>query len=116
MSSIAPPVRPEYELDLPPLPPSELVKDVRIGARIWEQAWVRKACILIVLAVIWESAARWQDNDLLLPTFSATMLALFNGLASGELVQKTWLSLQVLLQGYLAGILLSFALTTLAVS
>ncbi|HTK01850.1 MAG TPA: ABC transporter permease [Bordetella sp.] len=116
MSSIAPPVRPEYELDLPPLPPSELVKDVRIGTRIWEQAWVRKACILIVLAVIWEVAARWQDNDLLLPTFSATMLALFNGLASGELVQKTWLSLQVLLQGYLAGILLSFALTTLAVS
>jgi NitT/TauT family transport system permease protein len=113
---IAPPIRPEYELDLPTLAADEHTQDIRIGTRIWDHAWVRKACILVALAVIWELVARWQDSDLLLPTFSATMIALGSGLASGELVQKTWLSLQVLLQGYAAGILLSFVLTTLAVS
>jgi NitT/TauT family transport system permease protein len=66
--------------------------------------------------VLWELAARWQDNDLLLPTFTATARALVEGLASGELVEKVRISLAVLLQGYLAGVLLAFALTTLAVS
>jgi NitT/TauT family transport system permease protein len=112
----APPIRPEYELDLPDLPAGEHSQDVRPATRFWQHAWIRKTFILITMALLWELVARWQDNDLLLPTFSATMLALGTGLASGELVHKTWLSLQVLLQGYAAGIALSFALTTLAVS
>ncbi|REM31106.1 ABC transporter permease, partial [Mycobacterium tuberculosis] len=80
------------------------------------QAWLRKGLILAVIAVLWELAARWQNNDLLLPTFSATAAALVEGLASGELIEKVRISLAVLLQGYLAGVLLAFALTTLAVS
>jgi len=66
--------------------------------------------------LLWEIFARWQDNDLLLPTFSATTLALVDGLASGELIEKVQISLVVLVQGYLAGIGLAFLLTTLAVS
>ena len=66
--------------------------------------------------MLWEIFARWQDNDLLLPTFSATTLALVDGLASGELIEKVQISLVVLVQGYLAGIGLAFLLTTLAVS
>ena len=116
MSMLSPPVRPEYELDLPPITVTELAHDVQLRTRIWQQAWIRKTCILIVLALLWEGVARWQDNDLLLPTFTATARALFEGLDNGELLRKTWLSLQVLLQGYLVGIFLSFALTTLAVS
>ena len=38
------------------------------------------------------------------------------GLASGELLEKVRISLAVLVQGYLAGVALAFALTTLAVS
>jgi ABC-type nitrate/sulfonate/bicarbonate transport system permease component len=30
----------------------------------------------VLLAVLWELLARWQDNDLLLPTFGATARAL----------------------------------------
>src|SRR5690606_5541651 len=57
-----------------------------------------------------------QDNDLLLPTFAATARALAEGLASGELLAKTAISLGVLVQGYALGVALAFGLTSLAVS
>ena len=116
MSAIVPPVRPEYERTLEPFTEAPVERSLPMGERIWSQAWLRKGLILAVVAVLWELAARWQDNDLLLPTFTATATALFGGLASGELIEKVRISLAVLLQGYLAGVLLAFALTTLAVS
>ena len=72
--------------------------------------------ILVTLALLWEVAARWQNNELLLPTFSATAQAFIEGFASGELLDKLRISLTVLIQGYLAGVVLAFLLTTLAVS
>ncbi|QJW84397.1 ABC transporter permease subunit [Ramlibacter terrae] len=111
-----PPIRPEYEIALPPLGNVLPEQPLPLAARIWQKATVRKALILLVLAVAWEAIARWQDNDLLLPTFLQTARALFEGLASGELVQKTLISLSVLLKGYLLGIACAFGLTTLAVS
>ena len=114
--SLTPPVRDEYELPLAPLPGVALERRLSLPQRIWQQAWVRKTLILVLLALIWEGFGRWQDNDLLLPTFGQTASAFFDGLASGELFTKTWLSLQVLLKAYLLGIGAAFVLTTLAVS
>ena len=111
-----PPIRPEVERALSPLGPIAAATPVPLGARIWQQAGVRKLLILAVLALLWEIAARWQDNDLLLPTFWQTAKALVEGLWSGELLQKSALSLAVLLKGYLLGIAAAFVLTTLAVS
>jgi len=116
MSTLTPPIRPEYERQLEPFTELPVERTLPLGTRIWSQAWLRKGLILVVIAVLWELAARWQDNDLLLPTFTATARALVEGLASGELIEKVRISLAVLLQGYLAGVLLAFALTTLAVS
>lgn len=116
MSTLTPPIRPEYELTLEPFTEVPLERTLSLPARIWSQAGVRKGLILVVLAVLWELAARWQNNDLLLPTFTATARALVEGLVSGELIEKVRISLAVLLQGYIAGVLLAFALTTLAVS
>ncbi|MBV7428844.1 MULTISPECIES: ABC transporter permease [unclassified Acidovorax] len=115
-SLLTPPVRPEFERSLEPLGGIAPVLPLPLTARIWQQAFVRKLVILAVLAVLWEVVARWQDNDLLLPTFLQTARALVEGLASGELIGKTAISLSVLLKGYLAGILGAFVLTTLAVS
>lgn len=112
----APPIRPEYERRLEPFTELPVERALPLAARLWSHGWLRKSLILLVLAAVWELAARWQDNDLLLPTFSATVLALVQGVASGELVAKVGISLSVLLQGYLAGVLLAFVLTTLAVS
>ena len=45
----------------------------------------RKSLLLALLAGIWEAYARYLGNELVLPTFSGTMLALFSAIASGEL-------------------------------
>jgi len=113
---LPPPVRPEYERGLPPFHEVPLERVLPWTARIWAQGWLRRALILSALALAWEAAARWQDNDLLLPTFTATMKALAEGVATGELIDRVRISLNVLLQGYAAGVVLAFALTTLAVS
>ncbi|AVT13963.1 ABC transporter permease [Paracidovorax avenae] len=111
-----PPFRPDVEHVLPPLDGIAPEQPLPSATRVWQQGAVRRLAILAVLAVLWELAARWQDNDLLLPTFLQTARALGEGLASGELVAKTAISLSVLLKGYLAGIAGAFVLTTLAVS
>ena len=111
-----PPVRPEYERPLEPFRRAAVERPLPWTTRLWSLEGLRKALILAALAALWEAAARWQNNDLLLPTFSATMKALAEGLASGELIERVRLSLLVLVQGYAAGVLLAFALTTLAVS
>lgn len=116
MSSLIPPVRPEYELVLAPFTEVPVERTLPLMTRLWSHGWLRKGLILVALAILWELAARWQDNDLLLPTFTATARALFEGVASGELVEKVGISFSVLIQGYVAGVLLAFALTTLAVS
>jgi NitT/TauT family transport system permease protein len=53
---------------------------------------------------------------LLLPTFSATLVAFVHGLLSGELLAKTANSLSVLVRGYALGVVSALVLTSLAVS
>jgi NitT/TauT family transport system permease protein len=108
--------RQEYEIELPPLGDLPLHRDVSFGQRLWQQGWLRKTLILVVLAIVWEVAARIQGNDLLLPSFLQTAKAFVAGICNGELPEKVWISLQVLVKGYLIGLVLAFVLTTLAVS
>jgi NitT/TauT family transport system permease protein len=56
----------------------------------------RKVFILLVLALAWELYARWLDNPLLFPTLGATLTAFWDGLASGQLLERSWVSLSVL--------------------
>jgi NitT/TauT family transport system permease protein len=114
--SLHPPVRDEYEIALTPLADVPLERPLNLAQRIWQQGWVRKSVIILLLALLWEIVARWQNNDLLLPSFSQTAQAFADDVASGELPGKVWISLQVLIKGYLIGIVLSLILTTLAVS
>jgi NitT/TauT family transport system permease protein len=116
MSLTQPPIRPEYDQPLPPFVATALIRARPTIERLGRQGWLRKALILVLLAGLWEIAARWQDNDLLLPTFLATVQALIEGLATGELLDRARISLVVLAQGYVAGVVLAFLLTTLAVS
>jgi NitT/TauT family transport system permease protein len=109
--------RPEFE--------HAVLPDANIGAveralspleRIANIDWVRRAAILVVLAVTWEVYARYLDNPLLVPTFMETMRALWLAAVEGRLLSRVWSSLQVLLIGYSLGVLLAGALTSLAVS
>lgn len=111
-----PPVRPEYERDLPVFTAVAVAQDLPWLQRVWQQAWLRKTLILLVLAGLWQLAGLWTDNDLLLPTFGQTAVAFWQGLASGELFVRAAATLIVLVKGYLLGIVLAFVLTSLAVS
>lgn len=113
---VLPPIRPEYDRVLAPFVEAPVERILPLPTRLWQQGWLRKGLILAVLALAWELLARWNDNDLLLPGFLATLSALAEGLTSGELLERVRISLVVLAQGYLAGIVLAFLLTTLAVS
>ena len=110
------PVRQEYEVQLEPLLSVPVERNLPLAQRLWQHGWLRKAVILVVLALLWEAVARYQDNDLLLPTFLQTATALWGGLVSGELPAKVGVSLVILLKGYVLGIILAFGLTSLAVS
>jgi NitT/TauT family transport system permease protein len=76
----------------------------------------RKIFILVVLAVVWEVYARWLDNALLFPTLGVTLAAFWNGLVTGELVERSWVSLSVLLIGYGAGVVLAFTFAVVAIT
>jgi NitT/TauT family transport system permease protein len=124
---LAPPVRAEYEL-----PPESLANSsdgesrASLNAarllspaslrRVLASGWFSRILIALGLIAIWEITARVIANDLLLPTFGATFSAFVQGIVSGELLVKTAISMSVLLRGYLIGVVLAFALTSLAVS
>lgn len=82
----------------------------------YNSATLRKTAIIVLLALAWEIGARALNNNLLLPTFTSTMSALFHGLFSGELLVKIWTSLKVLLMGYGAGVALAAVLTGFGVA
>jgi NitT/TauT family transport system permease protein len=113
---LEPPIRAEYERDTAGMQDGALARPAPLSSRLTELSWLRKGLVLAVLALLWEGVGRWQNNDLLLPTFMQTAAALWDGLISGELLANVAVSLSVLLQGYLAGIALAFVLTALAVS
>jgi NitT/TauT family transport system permease protein len=84
--------------------------------RLYNLGAARKLVLLFALAAAWELYARWLDNPLLFPTFAATAGALFEGIVHGELLERAWTSVRVLLLGYAAGIALAAVLTVLAIT
>jgi NitT/TauT family transport system permease protein len=91
-------------------------KPLTIFERVYNQNWLRKLFVLIVIAVCWEAYARWLDNELLVPTFSATVRALANGIASGVILTRALLSIKVLLMGFATGVFIAAVLTFLAIN
>ena len=123
-ATLSPP-RPSARLDARP----EFVRQDAVGQtatvvekplswaeQLYNQAWLRKLAILAVLALIWEGYGRYLDNDLLFPTFTATIQAFARGIMDGTLPMRTWGSIKVLLMGYALGVLLATVLTGVAIA
>jgi NitT/TauT family transport system permease protein len=107
--------RPE-RLESPP-PAEDVVRQpLGLWARAGDNSTLRKAAVVVLLMMVWEGYARWLDNPLLFPTFSATLSALFAGIASGQIPRAAGFTLSLLLRGYLLGLLLAGILTTCAVA
>jgi NitT/TauT family transport system permease protein len=115
--SSAPPLRPEYVRDQVHEHDFGVVnKPLTTGERIYGNGLVRKAFILVVLALIWQGYAAYLDNALVFPTFAETIRAFASRIASGELLLKSWVSIKVLLQGYTIGLAAALVLTMLAMT
>jgi NitT/TauT family transport system permease protein len=82
---------------------------------LWQIAAIRKALILFALALVWQGYATHLNNPLLFPTFTDTLAALWDGIASGNLLKRAGFTLHTLLTGYVIGIVLAACVTALAV-
>ena len=97
-------------------PPQEILVHRRLGygVLLWNNSTLRKTVVLVFLALLWQGYAEWQDNPLLFPTLSETLVALCAGLLDGKIIMATWSSIKVLLQGYFAGMLCAAIFTAFA--
>lgn len=111
-----PPIRVEYELPLEALAEASRPLELPLHRRLWQHALLRKSVILVCIALIWEIVARLQGNELLFPPLSAALKALAEDTLTGVIPSRAANSLEVLLKGYAAGVILAFVLTSLAVS
>ena len=82
----------------------------------WDMSFVRKAAIILALAVVWEIYGRILDNSLLFPSFSETFSALVDRVVDGTLPARAWASVKVLLMGYVVGVALAGLVTILAIN
>ena len=85
-----------------------------VWRRLYENGALRKAVVLVALALIWEGYARSLNNPLLFPTLSATVAALLESIRSGELPRAVAYTLRLLLEGYVLGLVLAGILTAVA--
>ena len=81
---------------------------------MFSRSVVRKTAVLAILAIAWESYARWLGNPLLFPTLSDTVAALISSVVSGQLVRAVVFTLTLLMKGYVAGVVLAGLLTAFA--
>jgi NitT/TauT family transport system permease protein len=94
----------------------EVERKLGVTELLWNDGFVRKAVIIVVLAAIWEAYGSLLDNPLLFPTFHDTVLALVDRVRDGTIPLRAWASLKVLFMGYAAGITLAAILTIVAIS
>ncbi len=111
------PLRPEFVRDAEATSrlPVVVEKPLPFLFRLYNKSWLRKVMILVILALVWEAYGRYLNNDLLFPTFSATVDAFIADIANGVLPARAWSSIKVLLMGYACGIALASVLTALAI-
>ncbi len=91
-------------------------KELTVFEQLFNQAWLRKSIILVLIAVAWEVYGRYLDNPLLVPTFNDTVTALWGGLKSGVIPDRTWTTIVILFKGFAAGVFLAAVMTILAIT
>ena len=91
-------------------------KPLTLAEKIYNQTWLRKVFIIVVLAAGWQLYGLWLDNPLLVPTFSDTVRALVADVANGTIPDRALSSIEVLLVGFATGTVLAGLLTVFAIS
>lgn len=109
--------RNEYERDVT-RPETADEQEIQLSAleRVWNITAVRKLTLLATMALIWQVYALALGNDLMLPTFTASLEALWETTVSLELPAAIGVSLRVLALSYAAGVVASGVITLFALS
>ncbi len=94
----------------------EVERKLSVWELLWNDGFVRKGLIIVLLAAAWEAYGVLLDNPLLFPTFHDTVITMFEKVRDGTIPMRAWASLKVLFMGYSAGIALASILTILAIS
>ena len=94
----------------------EVERKLTVPELLWNDGFVRKTVIIVLLAAAWEAYGSFLDNPLLLPTFHDTIITMFDKVRDGTIPLRAWASLKVLFMGYGAGIVLAAIFTILAIS
>jgi sulfonate transport system permease protein len=109
--------RPEFELAPKDIGTIAAVEaPLSLIERIAGNTALRRALVLVGLALLWQLYAVWLDDSLLFPSFTETVRVFVADMLSGALSDRILTSIRVLLIGYAAGIALAAVLTTLAVA
>lgn len=111
-------VRPEFEVGaLKDATNVDVERQLSLVERISNINAVRKMSILLGLVVLWQGYTMIaQPEPLLFPSFFASAEVLWETILSGEMFEKVWISLYVLLLGYAAGLAMAAVFLVLAVS
>lgn len=114
---LTPPVRPELERETHDVSHvGAIERPLSAWEKITNVTAVRRVFILVLLALAWQAYGAYLENPLMFPTFADTARAFWDALLTGGLLGKAWVSIEVLLMGYAAGVGTAAVLTTLAVS
>src|SRR5450756_701446 len=96
--------------------PAEVERKLGVAELLWNDGFVRKAAIIVLLSALWEAYGTWLDNPLPFPTFHDTVVTMFDRTRDGTIPLRAWASLKVLFMGYGAGIVLAAIFTIVAIS
>jgi len=111
-------IRPEFEAaEIGAAQDVDVERDLSAWERFSNINAVRKMSILLALVIAWQSYS-WISGvePLLFPSFSASVEALWETVLSGEMFEKIWVTVYVLLMGYAAGLAFAGLFLVLAVS
>ena len=111
-------IRPELEAaELGAAQNVDVERDLSAWERFSNINAVRKMSILLALVIAWQSYS-WISGvePLLFPSFGASVEALWETVLSGEMFEKIWVTVYVLLMGYAAGLAFAGLFLVLAVS
>lgn len=99
-------MRPEFVVDdIAEAVTGDVARPLSLIERIWDINAVRKGAILLGLVVLWQAYTVILDVEpLMFPRFSDSAVALWNALVHGDLINKIWFSVKVLIYGYSAGL------------
>lgn len=111
-------IRPEFVAkELEPVENVDIERELSGWERFSNINAVRKLSILLALIFLWQGYTWYsQVEPLLFPSFTASVEALWETVLTGEMFEKVWVTVYVLVMGYVAGLALAALFLIFAVS